>query len=55
MPQGTTPWRLYSIEFTTAEDSHIVLITIRRKACPNTPCPAFGTAWLDAFSLETKA
>jgi Tfp pilus assembly protein PilF len=55
MPQGTTPWRLYSIEFTSADESRIVLITIRRKACPNTPCPAFGTAWFDDFSLITKA
>ena len=52
LPQGTNPWENYIYEFTATETTSAVLISIRRENCNTTPCPAFGHAWFDDFSLQ---
>ncbi len=45
-------WREFAIDFTTRAETQAILITLGRQACANNPCPAFGTVWLDSFSIE---
>lgn len=52
LPHGTNPWQTYTSEFTTSETTRGVFIGIRRENCETDPCPAFGHAWFDDFSLE---
>lgn len=51
LPQGTSPWQNYAVEFTTSEVTNAMQITIRQK-CTGSPCPIFGIAWFDDFSLQ---
>lgn len=51
IPKGTSGWQQYSGEFTTAETTRAVLVRIHRENCSTPPCPAFGHAWFDDFSL----
>ena len=55
IPQGTTAWKNYTLEFNSLAESRIVLVVIRRKACQSMPCPAFGTTWFDAFTLQANS
>lgn len=58
IPQGTTGWKNYSLEFsspTSPTGVHSVLVVIRRKACQSMPCPAFGTVWFDAFAVQENS
>ena len=55
IPQGTTAWKNYSLEFNSPTGSRTILVVIRRKACQSMPCPAFGTAWFDAFALQASS
>jgi len=50
--RGTSGWQNYDVQFVTPETSSAVVITIRRQDCNVTPCPIFGHAWFDDFSLE---
>ena len=43
-------WREFVIEFETANAAAIT-INIQRQACSSNPCPIFGRAWFDSFSL----
>ena len=52
LPTGTTDWQSFVIDFSAPEDSRPVTIVVRRNACGDRICPAFGSLWLDAFSLE---
>jgi Tfp pilus assembly protein PilF len=52
LPQGTSPWQDYAIEFTTASDTRAVRISLRRQNCSSNPCPVFGQVWLDDFSIR---
>jgi len=52
LPQGTSPWQDYSVEFKTTEATSAVLISVGRQGCPTAPCPIFGQVWLDDFSLR---
>ena len=52
LPQGTSPWQDYAVEFTTNEATSAVLISVRRQSCPVSPCPIFGRVWLDDFSIR---
>jgi hypothetical protein len=52
LPQGTSPWQDYVVEFTTDEATSAVLISVRRQDCPSSPCPIFGQVWLDDFSIR---
>lgn len=49
---GTSDWRDYSVEFTAPAGAEAVRLSLRRQACANSPCPAFGSVWLDAFELK---
>ncbi len=48
-----TSWRSFTIDFTTGSSTRAVQLLVSRQACPNNPCAAFGTLWLDSFVLET--
>jgi len=51
LAQGSTDWRVVSFDFQTAETDAITL-SIQRKTCTTSPCPIFGSIWLDSFSIE---
>jgi len=44
-------WRPFTIEFTTGPNTRAVQVLVSRQACAANPCAAFGTLWLDSFSL----
>lgn len=52
LPQKTSPWQEYSVEFATGKETEAVLVTLRRQPCSSGPCPVFGSLWLDDFSLQ---
>ncbi len=52
LAQGTNEWRDYSLEFETGDAAGAVLILLQRRKCDGDPCPAFGSVWLDDFSLR---
>lgn len=54
LPQGTNSWQNYTLEFTAPATKEVVYLVIRRKSCPVLSCPAFGTAWFDAFSIKAN-
>ena len=51
LPKGTSPWQDSSFDFTTSQATRAVIIRIHRENCAIHPCPAFGHAWFDDFSL----
>jgi hypothetical protein len=51
LTQGTGGWQDYLTEFTTAESTSAVIISIRRVTCATPQCAALGHAWFDNFSL----
>ncbi|MCA1816990.1 MAG: hypothetical protein LC746_11390, partial [Acidobacteria bacterium] len=52
LPQGTTNWATYDVEFTAGAKAEAVLVAVRREGCDASPCPMFGRVWLDDFSLR---
>lgn len=52
LPQGTSDWREYEVEFQSPADAEAVMVFLRRQDCNATPCPAFGRVWLDKFTIE---
>lgn len=52
LPQGTSVWKDYMIEFETGETTSAVSISVRRQSCDSYPCPIFGRIWLDDFSMR---
>ena len=51
-PTATTPWSKLSFDFTTLPTSQAAVIRLQRNNCDSSPCPIFGTLWLDEFSIE---
>jgi hypothetical protein len=51
-PSGTTPWAKLNFEFTTLATSEAVVIRLQRNNCDSSPCPIFGTLWLDEISID---
>ena len=49
---GTRDWQVHSFEFNTPTEAAAVLMTLQRQSCTTSPCPSFGSVWLDSFSLE---
>jgi tetratricopeptide (TPR) repeat protein len=47
-------WRQLAIDFTTKAGTQAITLNLARQTCSNTPCPAFGTIWLDSFSLAAR-
>jgi tetratricopeptide (TPR) repeat protein len=52
LPQGTSNWQDYALEFTTAANTTAVHIAVRREKCQTQPCAILGRLWLDNFQLE---
>jgi len=52
LSQGTVAWQVSSFEFEVPVDTTAVLLGLQRGSCSTSPCPAFGSIWLDSFSLE---
>ena len=52
LPTATTPWRTLNLNFTTTTTSEAVIIRLQRNNCDSSPCPIFGTLWLDEFHIE---
>jgi tetratricopeptide (TPR) repeat protein len=48
-PTATTPWTKLSVNFTTLPTSQAAVIRLQRNNCDSSPCPIFGTLWLDEF------
>jgi len=49
-PRTTESWKTMSVDFTAPAD--VVVIRLARENCASSPCPIFGMAWLDDFSLQ---
>jgi Flp pilus assembly protein TadD len=47
-----TSWRGFAIDFTTNGNTHAIQLIVSRAGCPAIACAAFGTVWLDSFTLE---
>jgi len=45
-------WRDYSVEFAAPGGVGAVRVALVRHACTSSPCPAFGSLWLDSFALK---
>jgi hypothetical protein len=52
LQSGTVGWRDNTIEFTSREDTAAIVISVQRQNCTSDPCPIFGRAWFDSFSLQ---
>ena len=51
-PTATTSWTKLTLDFTTLPTSQAVIIRLARSNCDSSPCPIFGTLWLDEFHIE---
>ena len=51
-PTATSPWTNLNFEFTTLPNSQAAVIRLQRNNCDSSPCPIFGTLWLDQFRIE---
>ena len=51
-PTAMAPWTKLSVDFTTLPTSQAAVIRLQRNNCDSSPCPIFGTLWLDEFSIE---
>ena len=49
---ASTAWHTLSFTFNTLETSQAVIIRLQRNNCDSSPCPIFGTLWLDEFHIE---
>lgn len=45
-------WQQQTVSFTSGADTKAVALSMQRESCSTAPCPAFGTMWLDQFSLQ---
>ena len=48
---STDSWLTLNFEFTTLETSKAAVIRLQRSNCNSSPCPIFGTVWLDEISI----
>jgi tetratricopeptide (TPR) repeat protein len=51
-PTGTTPWVKLDVEFKALPFCYAAVIRLQRNNCDSSPCPIFGTLWLDEFHIE---
>ena len=52
LSKGTGPWQVSSFEFEVPKGATAVFVGLQRENCATSPCPAFGSIWLDSFSIE---
>jgi hypothetical protein len=45
-------WQPYTISFSSGPGTRAVRLVVNREDCPNNSCAAFGTLWLDEFTIE---
>ena len=48
---STNSWVTLNFDFTTLETSEAAVIRLQRSNCDSSPCPIFGTVWLDEISI----
>ena len=51
-PTPTSDWQKISFEFSTTSSTQAVVLELTRVEGTCTPCPIFGTLWLDDFLIE---
>jgi len=51
-PTATSLWTKMNLDFTTLPTSQAAVVRLQRTNCDSSPCPIFGTLWLDEFSVE---
>lgn len=49
--KGTRDWQVQSLEFSTGPATTAVVLSLQRENCSTSPCPIFGSLWLDSFSV----
>lgn len=47
-------WRPFSVDFASGKEARAISLKLVRQDCPNDPCSAFGTIWLDSFELREQ-
>jgi len=52
LAQSATDWQVLSFDFQTEPQTDAITLSIQRKNCTTSPCPIFGSIWLDSFSIE---
>jgi hypothetical protein len=52
LPRGSSAWKDYDFTFLTGDQTSAVKVIVKRNRCEGGPCPIFGEAWLDGFSLR---
>lgn len=52
--QQTDGWVDYTIDFAATDKSSFIEIRLQRRPCTTSPCPIFGTLWLDRFILQKQ-
>jgi tetratricopeptide (TPR) repeat protein len=45
-------WKPYSLEFASSSETKVVSLRVQRQNCSSSPCPIFGSLWLDSFAIE---
>ena len=48
----TPEWRDYAVEFAAPAGVEAIRIDLKRRPCTSSPCPAFGSVWLDSVGLK---
>ncbi|HVQ37913.1 MAG TPA: tetratricopeptide repeat protein, partial [Pyrinomonadaceae bacterium] len=48
---GTSGWKVVSFEFSTGPDTKAVVLSLQRESCSRSPCPIFGSLFLDSVSV----
>jgi tetratricopeptide (TPR) repeat protein len=52
LSSNMTGWQDFAIGFTATPTAGAVRVVLKRQPCTSSPCPAFGSVWLDAFELR---
>ena len=55
LPTASSDWVTLNFDFTALPTSQAAVISLQRNNCESSPCPIFGTLWLDWFQIgQTK-
>jgi hypothetical protein len=49
---GMSGWQELSVDFAAPQGPGAVRVSLKRQPCTSSPCPAFGSVWLDSFGLR---
>jgi len=52
--QSSDGWLEYTIDFAAPARSSVIEIRLQRQNCTTSPCPIFGTLWVDKFYLQKR-